>query len=62
MYYWLLQILSSLDLDGIVEFMKSDKCQNIITMAGAGISTSAGASSRFQSMQNTSLLAYEEVW
>ncbi|KAF2364973.1 Sirtuin family [Trinorchestia longiramus] len=36
------QILSSVDVDGIVDFMKSDKCRNVITMAGAGISTSAG--------------------
>ncbi|XP_069117706.1 NAD-dependent protein deacetylase sirtuin-2-like isoform X2 [Argopecten irradians] len=36
------QLLDTLDLDGIVNFIKGGKCQNIITMAGAGISTSAG--------------------
>ena len=35
-------ILSSLDLDGIVEYIKEGKAKNIICMAGAGISTSAG--------------------
>uniref|UniRef100_A0A6A7FRQ6 NAD-dependent protein deacetylase Sirt2-like isoform X1 n=2 Tax=Hirondellea gigas TaxID=1518452 RepID=A0A6A7FRQ6_9CRUS len=36
------KVLSSLDVDGVVQHMKSDNCRNIITMAGAGISTSAG--------------------
>jgi len=35
-------VLTSLDLDGIVDYIKSGKAKNIITMAGAGISTSAG--------------------
>ncbi|XP_076042724.1 NAD-dependent protein deacetylase sirtuin-2-like isoform X2 [Oratosquilla oratoria] len=35
-------VLESVTVDAIVEYMKSDKCKNIITMAGAGISTSAG--------------------
>ena len=34
--------LSSLDLDGVIEYMKAGRSQNIIVMAGAGISTSAG--------------------
>ncbi|XP_033735575.1 NAD-dependent protein deacetylase sirtuin-2-like isoform X2 [Pecten maximus] len=36
------QLLDTLDLDGIVNFIKAGKCKNIITMVGAGISTSAG--------------------
>ena len=35
-------VLSSLDEDGIVEYIKDGKAKNIIVMAGAGISTSAG--------------------
>eukprot|EP00092_Neocalanus_flemingeri_P024380 GFUD01026436.1.p1 GENE.GFUD01026436.1~~GFUD01026436.1.p1 ORF type:complete len:378 (-),score=135.32 GFUD01026436.1:461-1594(-) len=35
-------ILSTLDFDGIIEYIKEGKAKNIITMAGAGISTSAG--------------------
>lgn len=36
------QILSSVDLEGIVKLIKDKKATQIITMAGAGISTSAG--------------------
>ncbi|KAF7989235.1 hypothetical protein HCN44_007832 [Aphidius gifuensis] len=36
------QILNELTLDGIVEFIKKSGCKKIITMVGAGISTSAG--------------------
>lgn len=36
------KILSTPDLDGIVEYIKSGRCKKIITMVGAGISTSAG--------------------
>lgn len=36
------KVLSELSLEGIGEYMKSDKCQNVIAMVGAGISTSAG--------------------
>lgn len=36
------KVLKQVDLDGIVEFIKSERCKHIITMAGAGISTSAG--------------------
>lgn len=32
-------MLTKFDLDGIVEYIVSGKCANIITMAGAGIST-----------------------
>ena len=35
-------VLSSLDVDGIVEYIKDGRAKNIIVMAGAGISTSAG--------------------
>ena len=35
-------ILSSLDLEGIVEYIKEGKAKKIICMAGAGISTAAG--------------------
>jgi len=35
-------VLSSLDDDGIVDYIKAGKAKNIIVMAGAGISTSAG--------------------
>ncbi|ESN96841.1 hypothetical protein HELRODRAFT_114428 [Helobdella robusta] len=34
--------LVSVDLDGVVEFIRSGRCKNIISMAGAGLSTSAG--------------------
>lgn len=33
------KLLEKPDFDGIVQFMKSDRCKHIITMAGAGIST-----------------------
>jgi len=36
------RVLNSLDLDGVVEYIKEGKAKNIIVMAGAGISTSAG--------------------
>ncbi|XP_034952360.1 NAD-dependent protein deacetylase sirtuin-2 isoform X2 [Chelonus insularis] len=36
------KILNRLDIDGIVEYIKEKNCSRIITMAGAGISTSAG--------------------
>jgi len=35
-------ILCSLDVEGIVEYIKEGRAKNIICMAGAGISTSAG--------------------
>ncbi|XP_065210597.1 NAD-dependent protein deacetylase sirtuin-2-like [Planococcus citri] len=35
-------VLDEANLDGIVKFINSEKCKHIITMAGAGISTSAG--------------------
>ncbi|CAG5126862.1 unnamed protein product, partial [Candidula unifasciata] len=34
--------LESFTLEGIAKYLASDQCNNIITMAGAGISTSAG--------------------
>ena len=37
-----MQVLAELSVDGIVEYIKSGKATKIITMAGAGISTSAG--------------------
>ncbi|XP_068619009.1 NAD-dependent protein deacetylase sirtuin-2 [Battus philenor] len=36
------QVLEEVSLDGIVKWIKSEKCKNIITLSGAGISTSAG--------------------
>jgi NAD-dependent deacetylase sirtuin 2 len=36
------KLLEKPDLDSLVTFMKSDRCKNVITMAGAGISTSCG--------------------
>eukprot|EP00730_Choanoeca_flexa_P019646 TRINITY_DN9604_c0_g2_i1.p1 TRINITY_DN9604_c0_g2~~TRINITY_DN9604_c0_g2_i1.p1 ORF type:complete len:304 (+),score=51.63 TRINITY_DN9604_c0_g2_i1:56-967(+) len=36
------KILSTPDLQGVVEYIQQNNCRNIITMAGAGISTSAG--------------------
>jgi len=35
-------VLTSVDFEGIIDYIKSGKAKNIITMAGAGISTSAG--------------------
>ena len=35
-------VLSSLDIDGVARYIEDGKAKNIITMAGAGISTSAG--------------------
>jgi len=35
-------VLESLDLDGIVKYIKEGRATKVITMAGAGISTSAG--------------------
>ncbi|CAG4984650.1 unnamed protein product [Colias eurytheme] len=35
-------VLDELTLDGIVKWMKNERCQNVITLSGAGISTSAG--------------------
>lgn len=34
-----IKVLDTVDLDGIVNFIKEKKCKKIITMAGAGIST-----------------------
>ncbi|ELT94099.1 hypothetical protein CAPTEDRAFT_227953 [Capitella teleta] len=36
------QLLSEVNYDGIIKYIQDGKCTNIITMAGAGISTSAG--------------------
>ncbi|XP_013410275.1 NAD-dependent protein deacetylase sirtuin-2-like isoform X2 [Lingula anatina] len=36
------QVLEEVSFEGIVKYIKSGKCKNIITMTGAGISTSAG--------------------
>ncbi|CAL8144023.1 unnamed protein product [Orchesella dallaii] len=36
------KVLESNDIDAVVNFIQSEKCKNIIVMAGAGISTSAG--------------------
>ncbi|XP_060068405.1 NAD-dependent protein deacetylase sirtuin-2-like [Ylistrum balloti] len=36
------QLLDTLDIDGVVNFIRNGNCKNIITMVGAGISTSAG--------------------
>lgn len=36
------KILNDVSLDGIVEYIKTKTCKNIITLSGAGISTSAG--------------------
>lgn len=33
------KVLDEVTLDGVVKWIKSDRCKNIITMAGAGIST-----------------------
>ena len=34
--------MDEVSITGIVNYIKSDKCQKIVVMAGAGISTSAG--------------------
>ncbi|KAB7497342.1 NAD-dependent protein deacetylase sirtuin-2 [Armadillidium nasatum] len=36
------EVLDEVSVDGVVSYIKSGKCKNIITLAGAGISTSAG--------------------
>lgn len=36
------KVLDQVDIEGIVKYIKSGKCKKIVTMAGAGISTSAG--------------------
>ena len=36
---WPEQVLDEVNIDGIVKYIKSDKCKHIITLAGAGIST-----------------------
>ncbi|CAK1552338.1 unnamed protein product [Leptosia nina] len=36
------KVLDEVNLDGIVKWIKSARCQNVITLSGAGISTSAG--------------------
>ncbi|XP_043938289.1 NAD-dependent protein deacetylase sirtuin-2 isoform X2 [Protopterus annectens] len=36
------KVLDELTLEGIAQYMLSDKCKNIVCMVGAGISTSAG--------------------
>lgn len=33
------QLLPELSFQGVIDYIKSGKCQKIITMAGAGIST-----------------------
>lgn len=33
------QVLDEVNLDGIVKWIKSDRCKNVITLSGAGIST-----------------------
>lgn len=33
------QVLDEVNLDGIVKWIKNERCKNIITLAGAGIST-----------------------
>ncbi|CAH1165750.1 unnamed protein product [Phyllotreta striolata] len=38
----IVKVLDDFSIDGIVKYMKENDCKNIITMAGAGISTSAG--------------------
>ena len=37
-----LQVLDSVSFSGIVSYIRSGKARRIITMAGAGVSTSAG--------------------
>jgi NAD-dependent deacetylase sirtuin 2 len=32
-------VLDEVSFEGIARYIKSDKCKNIVTMAGAGIST-----------------------
>jgi len=36
------KLLNSLDMKGVTEYIASDKCNNIIVMCGAGLSTAAG--------------------
>lgn len=33
------QVLDEVNLDGIVKWIKGDRCKNVITLSGAGIST-----------------------
>lgn len=34
-----LKVLNDISVDGFVQYIKENKCKNIITLAGAGIST-----------------------
>ncbi|KOB70063.1 NAD-dependent deacetylase sirtuin 2-like protein [Operophtera brumata] len=36
------KVLDDVNIDGIVKWIQSEKCKNVITLSGAGISTSAG--------------------
>nr|XP_023026815.1 NAD-dependent protein deacetylase sirtuin-2 [Leptinotarsa decemlineata] len=36
------KVLDNVSVDGVIDYIKNRNCKNIITMAGAGISTSAG--------------------
>ncbi|CAG2183798.1 unnamed protein product, partial [Oppiella nova] len=36
------KVLDETTVDGVVKYMKSGKCKNIVVMVGAGISTGAG--------------------
>ncbi|KAJ6611175.1 DHS-like NAD/FAD-binding domain-containing protein [Mycena sp. CBHHK59/15] len=41
-FSWNTPTLSSKDLEGVAQYISSGKCKNIVVMAGAGISRSAG--------------------
>lgn len=38
-FFIYVQVLDEVNIDGIVDYIKKKNCKNVITMAGAGIST-----------------------
>ena len=46
-------MLQSFDLEGIARYIKDQKCQNIVVLCGAGISTSAGTLGEAGGFQQT---------
>jgi hypothetical protein len=39
MGHYFLQVLTEASVDGVIKYIQEHNCRNVITMAGAGIST-----------------------